>query len=418
MTPTPLIRFALAMTAGAMALVTVGVAGAQNQVPGTRIHVTPADMPPPFVTDSVSNGPDIIDRPADATLAVPPGFTASLFAEGLERPREFAIAPNGDVLVSLPRADRIMLLRDADGDGRAETVGTFIDDFDRPYGLTILDGHLYVADTDGLWRIPYAAGDETAADRPERLTARSALGSGRGHWTRSLAISPDGTRAYIGVGSRDNIDDEDPPRATVQEFVLDGGQRAAQQSTLASGLRNPVGMAFAPGTSDLYTVVNERDGLGDGLVPDYLTRVERGAFYGWPYAYIGPNPQPDYAERRPDLVAQTVVPDVLFEAHSAPIGLVFYDGDLFPPDYRGDAFVALRGSWNRSDPTGYKVVRVPFTNGRPEGWYETFASGFWTDGTDQARVWGRPTGLAVMPDGALLIADEIGGTIWRVTYGP
>ncbi|MGP1394410.1 MAG: PQQ-dependent sugar dehydrogenase [Inquilinaceae bacterium] len=310
-----------------------------------------------------------------------------------------------------------MLLRDADGDGRAETVGTFIDDFDRPYGLAILDGHLYVADADGLWRIPYAAGDETASDRPERLTARSALGSARGHWTRSLAISPDGTRAYIGVGSRDNIDDEDPPRATIQEFALDGGEGAAQQSTLASGLRNPVGMAFAPGTSDLYTVVNERDGLGDGLVPDFLTRVERGAFYGWPYAYIGPNPQPDYAERRPDLVEQTVVPDVLFEAHSAPIGLVFYDGDLFPPDYRGDAFVALRGSWNRSDPTGYKVVRVPFTDGRPEGWYETFASGFWTDGTDQARVWGRPTGLAVMPDGALLIADEIGGTIWRVTYG-
>jgi glucose/arabinose dehydrogenase len=199
----------------------------------------------------------------------------------------------------------------------------------------------------------------------------------------------------------------------VQEFKADGsGQR-----TFAAGLRNPVGIAFYPGTSDLYVVVNERDGLGDGLVPDYLTRVQEGGFYGWPYAYIGRNPQPDYAERRPDLVQKTLVPDLLFESHSAPLGLVFYDGAQFPAVFRGGAFVALHGSWNAGKPTGYKVVFVPFRDKRPVGHYENFAVGFWAAGQQRAQVWGRPAGLAVAADGSLLIADDVGQTIWRVSYG-
>ena len=197
-----------------------------------------------------------------------------------------------------------------------------------------------------------------------------------------------------------------------QVFDLDGGG----QRTFASGLRNPVGIAFRPGGDALYVVVNERDGVGDEMVPDYLTRIEDGDFFGWPYAYLGPNPQPGYGDRRPDLVARTKLPDVLFRSHSAPIGLVFYDGKSFPDDYRGDAFVALRGSWNAAVPRGYMIVRVPFEDGRPAGGYQVFATGFWERGENTASVWGRPAGLAVAADGSLLIADDTGGVIWRISY--
>ncbi|MGH6954896.1 MAG: PQQ-dependent sugar dehydrogenase, partial [Alphaproteobacteria bacterium] len=196
--------------------------------------------------------------------------------------------------------------------------------------------------------------------------------------------------------------------------AFDGG--GGGQRTFASGLRNPVGIAFHPESRDLYVVVNERDGLGDGLVPDYLTRLEDGGFYGWPYSYIGSNPQPGFADRRPDLVARAIVPDLLFRAHSAPLGLAFYDGAQFPPEYRGDAFVALHGSWNAGRPTGYAVVRVPFKSGRPLGHYETFMTGFWIKGTDTAVVRGRPVGLAVAADGSLLVADDYAGVVWRVSY--
>jgi glucose/arabinose dehydrogenase len=211
------------------------------------------------------------------------------------------------------------------------------------------------------------------------------------------------------------VAEEEPPRATIRVFAADGsGGR-----TFASGLRNPVGIAIRPGSDELWAVVNERDGLGDGLVPDYLARVREGAFHGWPYAYAGPNPDPDFGAKRPDLVAATVVPDVLFESHSAPLGLVFYEGAQFPDEYRGDAFVALHGSWNRSRPTGYKVVRVPFEDGRPVGGYENFAVGFWIEGEETARVWGRPAGLALGGDGSLLVADDAGGTVWRIRWvGP
>lgn len=394
-------------------------AWSQDQPVGERFEVTPEDLPEPFATESVSNPPRVIDRPADATLAVPEGFSVTLFAEGLSGPREFEVLPNGDVLVSEPDAGRITLLRDKDGDGAAEVQEVFAEGFSQPYGIEFSEYGVYVADVRGVWRLVHTLGDLQAAGPAEPVTRQGVLGGAEGHSTRSLAFHPDGGRFYVGVGSRDNLAEEEPPRATIQEFVLTDGlaMTPEAQSTYASGLRNPVGMAFHPATRELYAVVNERDGLGDGLVPDYLTRIEEGAFYGWPYSYIGSNPQPDFAEKAPELVERAVVPDLLFEAHSAPIGLAFYDGEMFPESYRGDAFVALRGSWNSSEPTGYKVVHVPFEDGAPAGWYETFASGFWTAGEDQAEVWGRPTGVAVTADGALLIADDTSGTIWRIAYG-
>jgi glucose/arabinose dehydrogenase len=274
---------------------------------------------------------------------------------------------------------------------------------------------LYVSDGRAVWRLPYAEGAMQAAGPAEQVTPDGSLGRTGGHWSRTLAFDPSGERFFVGIGSAGNIAVEPEPRATIQVFDADG----ANQRTFAAGLRNPIGLAFHPDSGALFTVVNERDGLGDHLVPDYLTHVEEGAFYGWPYAYIGSRPQPGYADRRPDLVDATVVPDLLFESHSAPIDLVFYQADMFPDAYRGDAFVTLRGSWNRSDPTGYKVVRVPFEDGRPAGGYETFAIGFWARGGatgERARVWGRPTGIAVAADGSLLIADDTGGTIWRIAY--
>jgi glucose/arabinose dehydrogenase len=215
------------------------------------------------------------------------------------------------------------------------------------------------------------------------------------------------------VGSASNVSEEPAPFATVQRFDADG----KNQITFAAGLRNPVGIAFYPNTDDLYVTVNERDGLGDGLVPDYLTRVEQGAFYGWPYAYIGNNPDPDFGAKRPDLVAKTRAPDLLFESHSAALGLVFYDAAQFPPAYRGGAFVAFRGSWNALKPTGYKVVYVPFENGAPKGHYENFMTGLWVEGKGPARVYGRPVGLVVARDGSLLVADDTARVVWRVAYG-
>ncbi len=391
--------------------VVVPPAAAADQTPGRHIEVLPDRLPAPAPMQSVANGPEVVARPRDATLAVPAGFAATLFAE-LEDPREFLVLPNGDVLVAQPGSGLITLLRDGDGDGRAEIADAFADGLAQPYGLARHGDAVYVADLRGVWHLPWQAGARHAGGPPQRVTPDGAFGIPGGHSSRTLVFAPSGEGFYVGIGSRGNVGEEPAPRATIQAFAADGsGQR-----DFATGLRNPVGLAIRPGTGELWTVVNERDGLGNGLVPDYLTRVQDGGFYGWPYSYIGSHPQPGLAGRRPDLVARAIVPDVLFEAHSAPIGLAFYTGTMFPAEYRGDAFVALRGSWNRADPTGYMVVRVPFADGRPRGGYDIFASGFWIAGTGRAQVWGRPTGLAVAADGALLIADDAGGTVWRVTY--
>ncbi len=407
-----LVGLALAVCA-AGAVLAAGAPGPDEQAPGTKIEVQPADLPPPYRTGSASNSAEAVARPDDATLRVPPGFHAALFADGLSDARWLAVADNGDVFLAQPSAGKVTLLRDGNGDGRAEFRSTFAAGFSDPHGLAFHGGFLYVADTRGVWRIPYRPGDTAARASPVRMTPDGAFGGDGGHWTRNLAFAPDGRHFYVAIGSASNIGEDPPPRATVQEFNADGtGQR-----TFASGLRNPVGIAFYPGTGDLYVVVNERDGLGDELVPDYLTRLSRDGFYGWPYSYIGAHPQPGYADRRPDLVARAIVPDLLFRSHSAPLGLVFYQGNQFPTGYRGDAFVALHGSWNAATPRGYVVARVPFADGRPKDYYEIFASGFRTGSDGNAQVMGRPVGLAVARDGALLIADDVGDAVWRVSYG-
>jgi glucose/arabinose dehydrogenase len=407
----------LAVLAGALLLAPVVLAGdpdGPENRPGFRFEVRPGDMPRPFATPAAGNSSRRLERPTGATLRLPPGFRANLFAENLTHPRWLAVAANGDVFLAEPAAGRITLLRDGDGDGdgRAEIAGTFAHGFNRPHGLAFQNGYLYVAEPSRLWRIPYKKGDLEARGRPQPVAAAGALGGGGGHWTRNIAFAPDGRSFFVAVGSRGNIAEEPLPRASVQRFAADG----SAQTTFASGLRNPVGIAFEPQSGELYVVVNERDGLGDGLVPDYLTRVRQDEFYGWPYAYIGRHPDPRYGDRRPELIAKSRVPDVLFRSHSAPLGLVFYDHTRFPETYRGDAFVALHGSWNASQPVGYMIARVPFKNGRPLGHYESFATGFWVAGHQRAQVIGRPAGLAVAADGSLLVADDVGNVVWRIDY--
>lgn len=384
-----------------------------TDLPGQHVDLRAADLPAPYATASASNSPNVVDRPAGTTLQVPPGFVASLFADRLGNARNLAVAPNGDVLLVASAEGRVVLLRD-DGKGHAVRSEIFADGLEGPSGIAIRDGAVYVADLRAVWRFPYPGGDAKANNKAAtQVTPNGALGTANGHATRNLAFAPDGKTFYVAVGSRGNVDEEAPPRATVMEFRADGtgGQ------VFASGLRNAVGIGFRPGSNDLYVAVNERDGLGDGLVPDYFTRLQRGGFYGWPYSYIGQNPEPRQRGKHPELVAKAIVPDILFRSHSAPLGLVFYTGGQFPAEYRGDAFVTLHGSWNSAVPTGYEVVRVRFRDGKPAGGYEVFATGFQLGSERTARVWGRPVGIALAKDGSLLVADDTGGTIWRISYG-
>jgi len=365
-------------------------------------------LPAPYATPSAGNPPQVVAQPPGASLALPPGFRIGVYASGLEDPRTMLLAPNGDVIVAEPGASRITILRDANHDGVAEQRSTFANGLDGPFGLALHGGFLYVGNENAVVRYDYRPGQLTASGAPHAITSLP----GGGHSTRGLLVSRDGTKLFISVGSASNVSREDPPRAAILIMNLDGSGRR----TFAYGLRNPIGMAFEPATSALWTVVNERDGLGDDLVPDYATEVRDGAFYGWPYAYIGKNEDPRRRGERPDLVAKTIVPSLLIQAHSAPIGIAFYNGSMFPPEYRGNAFVALHGSWNRTRRTGYKIIRIPFHNGRPSGGYDDFVSG-WMLGETNRRVWGRPACLLVLGDGSLLISDDGAGKIWRVTYG-
>jgi glucose/arabinose dehydrogenase len=383
-----------------------------EQAPGTVISIDIAALPQPYSPPSPANPPRTIPKPARAMPLVMPGFAVNEFARGLKNARNLKVAPDGAVFLSEPRIGQITLLRDTDGDGRADSMTAFADGFRNPHGLAIGEDFILVGDLDGIWRLPYTSGDTKTRAPAVQVTPRRALGDPGGHSTRNVVLHPDGTRFYVAIGSRGNIAEEPAPRATIQEFQIDG----SDQRTFASGLRNPVGTAFNPGTNDLYTVINERDGLHDELVPEYMTRVQDGGFYGWPYSYLGSNPQPNFADRRPDLVAAARIPDTLFRSHSAPIGLTFYTSDQFPAHYQGGAFVTLHGSWNAAQPRGYNVVFVPFENNQPKNEYTVFASGFWARGEERAEVWGRPSGIAVAADGALLIADDVSQTIWRITY--
>ncbi|HZT88666.1 MAG TPA: PQQ-dependent sugar dehydrogenase [Stellaceae bacterium] len=399
---------------------------------GRRFHFDPNELPPP------KSGPIVTDRsliiPYDGqTLQVPPGFAASVFASGLANPRRLLVLANGDVLVAEQSAGYLTLLRD-NGSGHARWIDRHVEDLNRPYGLAWQGDHLLVTDQDGIWKVPHVTG-ALRAGRPapplhaaqvppderkpvagaygaEMITRKGVFGIVQGHQNRDLKIDPKTGALFVGVGSSGNIGVEPEPKATIQRFDADG----SNQTTYASGTRNPTALAFQPETGDLWAVVQERDGLGDNLPSDYLIRVQQGGFYGWPYAYIGKHPQPGFANLAPDKVAATLTPDLLFQAHSSLLDLVFYEGDQFPAAYKGGLFVALKGSWNRSEPTGYKLTFVPFKDGRPEGYYENFATGFWASGERRAEVWGRPAALAVAKDGSLLVADDTGGTIWRIAY--
>ena len=407
-----------------------------DQKLGERISIKPEDLPPPKTGPIVSSRSLIVPYQGQTPRA-PEGFTVTLFASGLAHPRRLLVLPNGDVIVAEQRVGYLTLLRDENGDGKADWSERHAEGFNAPYGLAWRDDHILVADQDGIWKVPHRLGalrpgrgsierktvDVPADERKpspsivgeEMITKKGVFGIVQGHANRHLAIDPRNGALFVSVGSAGNIGVEPEPKATIQRFEPDG----SGQSTYASGTRNPTALAFHPDTGELFAVVQERDGLGDRLPPDYLTHVEKGAFYGWPYAYIGPHPQPGFAQLRPDKVKASVIPDLLFQAHSSTLDILFYTGDQFPREYRGSAFVALRGSWNRSEPTGYKVVRVPFSNGRPVGYYENFVTGFWVSGLHRAEVWGRPAALAIAKDGALLVADDTGGTIWRIAYtGP
>jgi glucose/arabinose dehydrogenase len=378
-----------------------GAAAAAEPPPGTRIEVRIEALPRLGATPAAAQPPEIVPRPQGTAPAVPEGYRARLWAEGLSHPRNLLALPDGGLLVAESRPGRLTLLRDSRGEGRADVRKSFAGGFATPFGLAWHQGAIWVADTEAVWRLPWTPGSDRPGRR-RRLTEAGALGDDSGHSTRSLAIAPDGRHFFVGIGSVANLDVEPAPRATIQRFDIDGGTG----QSFAAGLRNPVGLAFRPGSDELWTVANERDGEGDEMVPDYLTRVEAGAFYGWPYAWLGPHPQPGFAGKAPAMVAATRPPELLFRAHSAPLGLVFW---------HGDAFVALHGSWNRSRPQGYVVARVPFENGRPRGWYEVFASGFLLGTRDgRPQAWGRPAGLAVGADDALYVADDAGRTVWRI----
>jgi glucose/arabinose dehydrogenase len=390
----------------------------------TPIRVKLSDLPPPFATPSAGQPPRVVSTPGDPALQLPAGFSVSVYAEAmpdgqpLHQPRWLALTPDGSVLVTETEKHRIRILRDPRHEGHVTESRIFGDrenGLEAPFGMVFVDKYFYVANADGILRFPYTAGQLQLSGKGEKIASLPGYG---GHWTRNLLLAPDGKHLYVAIGSRFNVGVEKLPRASVQIINLDG----SDMKTVASGLRNPVGMDLNPHTGELYVVVNERDGMGDNLVPDYFTRIEQDAFYGWPFAYLSPSlidPRmtKDGKSLRPDLVAKTTTPDVLFQAHSATLGLAFYRGKTFPEPYRNGAFVTLHGSWNRSIGTGYKIVFVPFgENNRPLGYYQDFLTGFILDAKEPA-VWGRPTGILSMPDGSLLFTDDGNNRIYRVQYG-
>ncbi len=378
------------------------------------IRVELSRLPSPDTTESASKPPSVVPIPENPVLRVPPGFTVNVFAEGLDRPRWLALTPNGDVLVTETRENRILLLKHKDGVVVSRRpFATAENGLNLPFGMTFVNNSFYVANTDAVLRYSFA--NDRISGRGEKITELPGQGYNQ-HWTRNVVASPDGQKLYVSVGSRSNADEEPLPRASIQVMNLDGSDR----QTFASGLRNPVGLDFNPATGALFATVNERDQIGDGLVPDYLTQVQSGEFYGWPYTYLTPDrldPRhlKDGKSIRPDLAAKTRTPDVLFEAHSAALGLRFYTGNTFPEKYRNGAFVAFRGSWNRSQGTGYKIVFVPFSDGRPQGQYEDFLTGFLLD-PSVPTTWGRPVGLLMLNDGSLIFTDEANNRIYRIQY--
>jgi len=399
-----------------------GFSDYRTQQPGATHKISVEDLPAPFSTKSVDNGPDEVSRPRDAWPKAPAGFKVDLYASGLDNPRLIRTAPNGDIFLAESHPGRIRVLRGISDKGEAQKSDIFATGLRQPFGIAFYPPGpdpkwVYVGNTDSVVRFPYRRGDMKASAASQKIADLPAGGllRGGGHWTRDIAFANDGKKMYVSIGSYSNADDTDNNRtehnrADVLEFNPDG----TSARVYAFGIRNAVGIAVHPATDELWGSVNERDGLGDNLVPDYITHIQNGGFYGWPWYYMGKNQDPRLKDKHPDLRARVITPDVLVQPHNASLEMTFYDGRQFPDAYKGDIFAAEHGSWNKRIRTGYEVVRVPLHGrGRATGEYEDFLTGFVTaDG----NVWGRPVGVAVGPDGSLMVSDDGSNSIWRVSY--
>lgn len=369
-------------------------------------------LPPPFATESARMSSSIVAWPKGKMPTAPEGFTVSAFAGDLNAPRWVYVAPNNDIFVSESYADRLTIFRDINKDGIFETKKVFLKSLNKPFGMLILNNHFYVANTDGIYRYPYH-GEIELQSKGEKILSLPA-GGYNNHWTRNLIASPDGSKIYVTVGSGSNVGENGMENEVRRACILEINPDGSGEKIYASGLRNPVGADWNPANGELWTAVNERDGLGDDLVPDYITSVKRDGFYGWPYSYYGNLPDPRMKGEGKDLAAKALVPDVPVGAHTASLGLAFYNKDAFPEKYKNGAFIGQHGSWNRSTISGYKVAFVPFKNGKPSGKPEDFLTGFIANAA-KAQVYGRPVAVAVMHDGSLLVTDDGSNTIWKVT---
>ncbi|RZJ63744.1 MAG: sorbosone dehydrogenase family protein [Flavobacterium sp.] len=393
----------------------------------------------PAPSKSTGNYSNVIGWKDARTPKAPAGFTVAKYADGFENPRWMYGTPNGDVLVaesntnySLPKqigatiigaggsnnlkksADRITILRDTDKDGKPDTRETFLTNgLNQPFGMLVIGKWFYVANTDALLRFPYEPGQMKITGKPEKIADLPA-GKVNQHWTRNLIANSDNSKIYVAVGCGTNIGEKGMEHEIMKASILEMNPDGSGIRIYASGLRNPVGMGWAPGTKTLWTAVNERDGLGDELVPDYLTSVKENGFYGWPYSYWGNHIDTRVKEIKPEMLDNVVVPDVDLGSHTASLGLAFYTGKAFPEKYRNGAFIAQHGSWNRKLLSGYKVVFVPFSNGKAAGPMEDFLTGFVED-PQKDEVYGRPTGIIMLPDGSLLLTDDKTNTIWRIS---
>ena len=368
-------------------------------------------LPEPYHTRSSFNRPKVIPRPEDAQLQVPTGFIVDVYAEGFQRPRFMILGPSNEVLLSdsARQGGAVYVLLGRNQDGKADEKKKILDGLSRAYGLAMWKDFLYVSDPTSLKRYKYDVQNMGVTTEGEEVVSLSGLG--KGHWTRTVLFDSEGEKMYLAVGSQSNVSKgEDPRRAAINRYNPDG----SGHEIFASGARNPIGMRWYPGTDTLWAAVQERDGLGDDLVPDYFTSVVPGGFYGWPYSYIGSNEDPRRKDEEPDLVKKAIVPDVILGSHVAVLDALFYTGNMFPKKYQGGAFLAQHGSWNRSRRVGYDVVFVPFYNGKPAGQPREFLTGFMLD-PDKVEVWGRPVGLLQLPDGSLLVSDDGGNKIWRIS---
>lgn len=392
------------------------------QKPGTTHKITAADLPAPQQDESVDNHADVVPRPNGAWPQAPAGFKVELYATGLENPRLIRTAPNGDLFLAESKAGKIKVLRGITKDGRAEQISVFASGLDHPFGIAFYPSGkdpkwVYVANTTSVVRFPYQNGDLQARRAAETIVQQLpgyAQLRGGGHWTRDVVFSKDGAKMFVSVGSHSNVDDPDThPQEFHRADVLEFTPQGKFIKIYASGIRNCVGETINPTTGELWCSVNERDRLGDNLVPDYITHVQDGGFYGWPWYYIGGNPDPRLKGKHLELKDKVIVPDVLLQPHFASLQMLFYEGNQFPSEYKGDGFAAEHGSWNRASRSGYEVVRVPMKNGDATGEFQDFLTGFVTS---DGKVWGRPVGVTVGNDGSLFVTDDGSKSIWHVIY--